>query len=123
MAIQLVLKLAESGLLSFALLGFYDDDADFLSGLAERLKVTDDKAFQNKLRRVVRKLVRYGVLSAVMRGTHKEHRGEPSKQMEYSFANPGKAKLLTLGNDEYPGSPEWAAASLLRRAYPDPESF
>lgn len=120
MAIQLVLELAESGLLSFALLGFYDDDAEFLRGLAERLNATDDKAFQNKLRRVVRKLVSYGVLSAVMRGTHKEYLGEPSKQMEYSFANPGKARLLTLGKTDYTGSPEWEAAFLLRRVYPDP---
>lgn len=119
-AIALVLEFAKSGLRQFALFGFYDDDAEFLGELATRLGVADDRAFRNKLTRVVRKLVSYGVLYAKMRGTHKEYIGEPAKQMEYGFCNPGKANLLTRGESDYTGSPEWEASFLLRRAYPEP---
>ena len=120
-AIALVLELAESGLHDFSLLGFYDDDADFLISLADRLNVVEGKAFRNKLIRVVRHLVNYGVLFAAMRGTHKEHIGEPAKQMDYSL-HPGKANLLTRGESEHTGSPEWEASFLLRRAYPKPDT-
>jgi hypothetical protein len=118
-AIALVLELAESGLRHFSLLGFYDDDQDFLGDLANRLGVADDRAFRNKLTRVVRRLVSYGVLYAKMRGTHKEYIGEPPKQMEYGFSDPGKANLLTRGESDNTGTPEWEANFLLRRAYPD----
>ncbi len=60
-AIALVLELAESVLHRFSLLGFYDNDQDFLGDLASRLGVADDRAFRNKLTRVVRRLVSYGV--------------------------------------------------------------
>lgn len=116
-AIALVLEFAESGLYCFALRGFYDDDADFLSGLADRLNVAFDMAFHNKLTRVTRHLVRYNVLFASMRGTNKEYLGEPAKQMEYKL-KPGKSNLLTRGKSEHTGSPEWEAGFLLRNAYP-----
>lgn len=103
------------------MLGFYDDDADFLADLADRLNVIGDKAFHNKLTRVVRKLVNYGVLRAEMCGTYKEYIGEPTKQMNYCFAKPGKADLLTRGESEHTGSPEWEASFLIRRAYPKPD--
>lgn len=118
-ALALVLELAESDLHHFSPLGFYDDDQDFLGDLANRLGVANDRAFRNKLTRVVRRLVSYGVLYAKMRGTHKEYIGEPAKQMEYGFSNPGKANLLTRGESDYTGTPEWEANFLLRRAYPD----
>lgn len=47
-AITLVLELAESGLHHFALFGFYDDDAEFLGGLAARLGVADDPVHRVK---------------------------------------------------------------------------
>lgn len=120
-AIALVLELAESGLFSFALLGFYDDDYEFLRDLADRIGVMNNKAFHNKLTRVVRRLVNYGVLYARMSGTHKEYLGEPTKQMDYRFSNPGKAGLLTRGETVHTGTPEWEASFLLRRAYPRPD--
>jgi len=116
-AINLVIELAESGLRSFSLLGFYDDDCDFLSDLAERLNVVEDKSWKNKLTKVVRVLVKYGVLTARMNNTHKYYIGEPSKQMEYTL-KVGKAQLLTRGETEYTGDPEWEASFLLRHAYP-----
>lgn len=122
-AIALVLEFAESGLHSFALLGFYDDDQDFLGDLANRLGVADDSVFRNKLTRVVRRLVSYGVLYAKMRGTHKEYVGEPAKQMAYGFSNPGKANLLTRGESDHTGTPEWEANFLLRRTYPNTDDF
>ena len=119
MAIALVLELAESGLSRFSLFGFYDDDADFLEDVADRLQAGLTKSFHNKLTKVVRCLVRYGVLHSEMRGTHKEYFGEPSKQMEY-WLRPGKARLLTRGKTDCTMSPEDEAAFLLRHAYPDP---
>lgn len=71
-AVALVLEYVEMDCISFSLMGFYDDDADFLNGLADRLKVPENAAFKNKLTRVVRRLVNYGVLHARMRGTQKE---------------------------------------------------
>lgn len=122
-AVALVLELAEYGLRPFALLGFYDDDVDFLTNLSDRIGVANDKAFRSKLTRVVRKLVNHGVLYAKMRGTHKEYIGEPAKQMEYGFLKPGKAKLLTRGETDYTGTPEWEADFLLRHAYPKPDAL
>ena len=116
-AINLVIELAESGLSSFSLLGFYDDDCYFLSDLAERLNVIEDKSWKNKLTKVVRVLVNYGVLTARMNNNHKDHIGEPTKQMEYTL-KVGKAQLLTRGKTEYTGDPEWEASFLLRNAYP-----
>ena len=124
-AIALLLELARCrGYPNFALLGFYDDDADFLEALAHRLNVSKDKAWRNKLLRVVRRLVQYGVLSAQMRGTQKEYLGEPAKQMEYAM-EPGWS--LRLAPDLYPHykpmmSADREASFLIRRAYPDPEN-
>lgn len=121
-AIALVLNMANlSGHQRIALMGFYDDDFEFLQELAAELKVEFKKPFFNKLTKVVRHLVNYGVLYSEMRGTHKEYLGEPNKQMEY-WLRPGRARLMrqpykpgvTLG-------PEGEASFLLRHAYPDPE--
>lgn len=120
-AIALVLELAESGLPRFSLFGYYNDDADFLSSLADRIGVVDDKAFKNKLVRVVRTLVIHGVLYGQMQGTYKEYVEEPTKQMNYRFTRPGKADLLTRGKSDHTGTPEWEASYLLRRAYPEPD--
>jgi hypothetical protein len=119
MALALVLEFAESGLHRFAMRGFYDDDADFLKDLADRLQTDYNQAFHNKLTRVVRCLVKYGVLYSEMRGTYKEYFGEPEKQMEY-WLRPGKARLLTRGKTDYTMSPEDEASFLLRHAYPTP---
>lgn len=119
-AIALVLHYAESECISFSLMGFYDDDFDFLQGLAERLGVSHDKPMENKLRRVVRRLVQYGVLHAHMGATAKEYIDEPSKQMNYKL-KPGKAHLML--QPHRPGitmGPEGEAEYLLRHAYPAP---
>ncbi|HGE1960172.1 TPA: hypothetical protein ACGKFQ_006912, partial [Pseudomonas aeruginosa] len=97
-----------------------DDDAGFVDDLSKRLRVTEDKTWTNKLTKVVRRLARYGVLDAEMRGTQKYYIGEPTKQMNYSLP-PGKVNLLTRGMTDHTGTPEWEAAFLLRRAYPAPE--
>lgn len=115
----LVLCLAEHSSYRFALLGFYDDDMDFLHSLQTALNVKDDKAWQNKLTKVVRRLVNYGVLTAGMYGTHKEYIGEPTKQMDY-WLLPGKARLLTRGATDVTMSPKGEAKFLLRHAYPQP---
>jgi len=120
-AIALVLELAEMQGHTFSLLGFYDDDCEFLTDLAERLKVPEDKSFRNKVLRVTRTLVAGRALTAQMRGTHKEYIGEPAKQMDYSLPV-GKAGLLTRGRTECTMDPEGEASFLIRRAYPRPES-
>lgn len=120
LALALVLELAESGAPYFAPYGYYDDDSDFLSSLAARLGVVEDKAFNAKLRRVARRLVNYGVLYGQMRGTLKEYFGEPTKQMEYGFKNPGKARHLTAPKSSALMGPEREAAFLIRHAYPEP---
>jgi hypothetical protein len=53
--------------------------------------------------------------------TQKEYVGEPAKQMDYGFANRGKASLLTRGKTEHTGTPEWESGFLLRHAYPAPD--
>ena len=116
-AIALVLEYADSGCTSFSLMGFYDDDFEFLHALADRLNVKDDQAFRNKLRRVVRHLVNYGVLSSRMQGTAKEYCDEPAKQMNYKL-KPGKAELIRKGKTDHTMAPEDEAAFLLRHAYP-----
>ncbi len=120
-AIALVLEYAETNCINFGLLGFYDDDAEFLKGLADRLGVPENQAFKNKLTRVVRRLVNYGVLHARMRGTAKEYYGEPDKQMSY-WLKAGKAELILRGETEHTMSPENEVAFLLRHAYPEPET-
>lgn len=119
-ALALVLEFAESNAHSFSLMGFYDDDFDFIHDLAERLNVANDNSFKNKLTKVVRTLVNYNVLHSRMSGTHKEYFGEPSKQMDY-WLRPGKAELIRRGKTEHTMTPEGEAAFLLRHAYPDPE--
>lgn len=118
-AMALVLEFAESGLINFSLMGFYDDDFDFIQDVAERLNVANDTSFKNKLKKVVRTLVNYNVLHSQMSSTHKEYFGEPAKQMDY-WLRPGKAELIRRGKTEHTMSPEDEAAFLLRHAYPDP---
>lgn len=121
-AMALVLEYVETNCISFSLMGFYDDDADFLQGLAERLKVPNDTSFKNKLTRVVRRLVNYGVLYSRMSGTAKEYIDEPAKQMNYRLKN-GKAELIR--QERKPGvtmGPEGEVSFLLRHAYPEPDA-
>lgn len=121
-AMALVLEYVETNCISFSLMGFYDDDADFLQGLAERLNVPNDSSFKNKLTRVVRRLVNYGVLNSRMSGTAKEYVDEPSKQMNYRLKN-GKAEVIR--QERKPGvtmGPEGETAFLLRHAYPEPDA-
>lgn len=120
-ACALVLEYAESGATSFALMGFYDDDAEFLGSLADRLGVPNTKAFTNKLTKVVRRLVNYGVLYAQMSGTNKEYFGEPEKQMNYTLKT-SKAALIRRGKTEHTMEPEGEVAFLLRHAYPAPDA-
>lgn len=101
-------------------MGFYDDDMNFLANLAERLGVKDDKAWQNKLRRVVRRMVKYRVLSSHMSGTQKEYLGEPAKTMIYAMPVQWCARLAPEMHPGYTpmGNPEWEAGFILRHAYP-----
>lgn len=119
MALSFVLLLAQMDNATISLMGFYDDDLDFIAELASRLDVADDLAFRRKLVRVARQLVRHGVLLSQMRGTYKEYLGEPAKTQVY-WLKPGKAGLLTRGKTQYTMEPEWEASFLLRHAYPDP---
>lgn len=119
-AIALVLELAGTRTNTFSLLGFYDDDADFIEALADRLQVPNDKPYRNKVLRVTRNLVAGRALVAEMRGTHKEYMGEPARQMNYSLP-PGKARLLARGKTEHTWEPEQEASFLIRRAYPEPD--
>lgn len=124
-AIALLIELAQEIPYKFSLLGFYEDDENFLEALTDRLKAAKPgseggQAFLNKLRKVCRRLVQYGVLHACMTQTAKEYLGEPSKQMEY-FLEPGKAHRLHDGARGYNG-PQWEAEFMLRHAYPKPES-
>jgi len=120
MAIALCLEFAETKCFRFSLFAFYDDDEGFLMGLAERLKVPYGPAYFNKLRKVVLRLVKYGVFNGQMRGTAREYIDEPSKQKSYRM-KVGKADLIRNGADEKRGihEPEWEAAFLLRHAYPE----
>jgi hypothetical protein len=122
-AIACVIELATQPPYKFSLLGFYDDDEDYLTALAERLGVPKPgtpggNAFKNKLTKVVRRLVRFGVLRSQMSGTAKEYFGEPAKQMNY-YLDPGRARRMRPGAKGYNG-PEWEAEFLLRNAYPRP---
>lgn len=120
-AIALLLEYAETNCISFSLMGFYDDDYDFLQGLAKRLSVPHDMAFKSKLRRVVQRLVSYGVLYASMRRTDKHYIDEPAKQRNYRLRT-GKAELMR--QPYRPGitfGSEGEAEHLLRDAYPRPE--
>ena len=102
-----------------SLLGFYDDDADAIEAIAERLGVSpDSKPYRNKLRRVIQRLVRYGVLHAERCGTHKEYIGEPTQQTNYILES-GRARRM-MGKTEHYHEPEWEACFILRHAYPDP---
>jgi hypothetical protein len=118
-AIALVMEFAEGEWHDFSMMGFYDDDADFISTVAERLQVQNNRAFTNKMTRVVRRLVRYNVLHGLMMSTQKDYFGEPAKQKNY-WLRPGKAVLIR----HEPGD-HWMGAMgetefLLRYAYPAP---
>lgn len=120
-AIELVLHYVETESISFSLMGFYDDDFDFLQELAVRLDVSRDTAFVRKLRRVVRRLVRYGVMYSCMKATAKEYIDEPAKQMNY-YLKTGKEHLIR--QPHRPGitlGPKGEVEFLLRHAYPRPE--
>lgn len=104
----------------FSLMGFYDEDAEAIQAMADRLGLpSHSKPFLNKLRKVTRTLVQYGVLSARMRGTHKEYLGEPAKQTNYRL-EAGRAHRMKGKNEHY-HEPEWEAGFILRHAYPKPE--
>lgn len=120
LAIALVMEFAETEQITVSLMGFYDDDADFISNLAQRVGVALDGAFNNKLRKVMRRLVQYGVFYSRMRGTQKEYFGEPEKTMVYWLKN-GKDALIR--REAKPGicmGPLGETEFLLRHAYPDP---
>ena len=122
MAIALVLELAQHAPFVFSPMGFYDDDFEFMVALAERLNVQHDNKLKNKVVKVCRRLVNFGVLLAKISPTAKEYIDEPSRQQNYML-RPGKAHLLT--GPERPGityGPQGEAQWLLRHAYPDQTS-
>lgn len=123
-AIALVLEYAESETIAFSLADYaYDDDADFVDAVAERLNVKNDQPFMNKLRKVTRRLVRYGVMHAEMKSTQKYYVGEPTHQMRY-WLRSGKAALIR--RERNPGVTMGAQGEtefLLRHAYPATDNF
>ncbi len=91
-----------------------------MADLADRLRVRVDAAFKNKVVKVCRRLVRYGVLHARIVQTAKEYIDEPRRQQEYTL-RPGKSHLLR--REAKPGvcyGPRGEAEWLLRHAYPNP---
>ena len=116
-AAALVLEYAEVNAISISLMNFYDDDMDFLQGLADKLHVKNDTSYKNKLRLVIRRLVSYGVMHARMCSTGKEYIGEPAKQMNYTL-KVGKAALIRRGKSDCTMEPDREVAFLLRHAYP-----
>lgn len=119
-AAALCLVYAEDHINWFSMMGYYDNDADFIAAVAERVGATNSVAFTAKMTRVVRRLVQYGVLVAQMHGTHKEYFGEPSKQMEYQM-KAGKASLIQRGKTEHTMTAAGEVRFLLRHAYPQQE--
>ena len=120
LAIALVLALAHETNYTFSPLGFYDDDLEFMAELAAQLNVPYDQAYKNKVIKVSRQLVNYGVLYARITQTAKEYIDEPNRQQNYTL-NPVKVHLLT--EPARPGityGPQGEAEWLLRHAYPDP---
>lgn len=118
LAIALVLLLAQEPTEKFSPMGFYDDDMEFMSDLALTLNVPDDKSFKNKVVKVCRHLVRFGVLSAKITQTAKEYNDEPNRQQNYML-RPGKGHLMR--QERRPGityGPLGEAEWLLRHAYP-----
>lgn len=119
LAIELVLELAKTPTETFSPMCFYDDDFDFMQALSQRLNVPHDKPFKNKVVKVCRHLVRYGVLHARITQTAKEYIDEPNRQQNYSL-RPGKSFLLI--SEAIPGvryGPRGEAEWLLRHAYPE----
>lgn len=120
MAIALVLQLALEPTERFSPMGFYDDDMEFMKDLALELNLPYDQAFKNKVVKVCRHLVRFGVLYARIAQTAKEYIDEPNRQQNY-FLRPGKGHLMR--QERRPGityGPQGEAEWLLRHAYPTP---
>lgn len=111
-AVGVVSEMAGSNVGEFSLYGYYDNDINFVAGVAERLSAILNKPFISKLRCVVRHLVSCGVLVASMWYTDKYYIGDPPKQMNYRLANPGYLQLFDRDD------PEFEINFLLRRAYP-----
>lgn len=112
-----------SGAPAFSLYGYYDDDHEFFVDLAKTLDVKADKAFHNKLTKVVRELVHAGIFWGQMQSTQKYYIGEPTHQKNYMWCNLGKRDLIA--NGERPGitmTPQGEAEFLLRRVYPYPDN-
>lgn len=78
---------ADSGEHSFAPSGYYDDDAEIVSDIENRLG-TPTTIKRRQLFRVCNRLCDIGVLWAEMRGTHKYYFGEPTKQREFMWSDP-----------------------------------
>lgn len=118
LAIVLVLQLAQEPTEKFSPMAFYDDDLEFMADLARTLNVPNDGAFKNKVVKVCRHLVRFGVLYARITQTAKEYNDEPNRQQNYTL-RPGKGHLLR--QERRPGityGPLGEAEWLLRHAYP-----
>lgn len=127
-ALAVCLELAQGGTREFSLLGFYDDDIEYLDDLMKRLRVDGSpgapiKAWRNKVRKVVQHLVKWNVLYASRRGTHKEYLGEPTQQTNYGFVNPGKYHSLNSPAENGRWGSYREAEFLLRHAYPRPDDL
>lgn len=119
-AIALVLEFAEFDYGQFSMLGQYDNDAEFIDGVAERLNTKNDQAFTNKMKKVVRVLENYGVLTGRMMSTNKYYVGELTHQKNY-WMQPGKVNLIRRGKTANTMDPQGEAEFLLRKAYPRPD--
>lgn len=122
-AVAILMELAQCDPPTFSLMAYYDDDIDFISAVQKRVPEVVGKPGWNKLTKVVRRLVKCGVLSRKMKGTQKYYIGEPTKQMEYTL---DRKYCQRLAPDLYPhyrpmGPPDAEMSHILRHAYPDPE--
>lgn len=108
----------------FSLSDYYDYDQEFISKVSQFLNLPRQisyTTFLRRLRRVVRRLVTYGILYGRYANCHKDSIGEPKMIRQYGFTNPSYASRLAP--DIHPNYKPMGEVSteidfLLRNAYP-----
>jgi len=87
---------------SFSASSYYDDDMETLTEIIRMAGIEKEPLDRNKerVRRVCRRLAKYGIFTTVMKGTQKEYIGEPVRQQNYWFAN--HSHVMRLRPDLYP---------------------
>lgn len=122
-ATTMLLEFVDSGLNSIAPCGAYDDDADFLGRVMDKVGESSVKKFTARVFRVCWKLAQCGAMYGRMYGTQKEYLGEPTKQMEYAWANPSYPWRLAPpeAQKRFYGTPAQELAFILRNFPGAPE--